>query len=157
MKNNILMPAVALLLAGMVSAQQSQNNLAPDNQKTTTADSQPPKVVHLWGETYSQPKQSGPPPDSQKAASSDLKPAKVIHKVDPGYPQEAKGKRLSGDVVVQVVIDKQGNVTKPKYVSGPKIFMDAAFGAVSKWKFEPATLHGETIEMPYQIRMAFRP
>src|SRR5215467_8466122 len=146
MKNNILMIAFVLLLAGVMSAQQSQANPAPDNQKTAPGDSQPPKVVHLWGETYSQPKPPSPPPDSQKATPSDLKPAKVIHKVDPGYPQEAKGKRLSGDVVVQVVIDKQGNVTKPKYVSGPKIFMDAAFDAVSKWKFEPATLHGETIE-----------
>lgn len=90
-------------------------------------------------------------------AQSELEPMRVTRTVPPVYPAIARVRRLSGDVVVEVSVGKDGRVRNPKLISGPQIFRDAAFDAVKQWQFKPATLNGQAIEQTTQIKMVFNP
>ncbi len=90
-------------------------------------------------------------------AQSELEPLKVLKTVPPTYPEIAKIRRLSGSVVVEVKVGKDGKVNNVRYVSGQPVFTDAASDAVRQWKFKPATLNGQPIEQSTQIKVDFHP
>jgi len=90
-------------------------------------------------------------------AQSDLKPIRVLKTVPPVYPPMARIRGLSGSVVVQVTVGKDGKVHNPKFLSGQSVFRDAAFDAVKQWQFKPATLNGAAIDQTTEIRMDFHP
>lgn len=81
----------------------------------------------------------------------------VLKTVPPTYPAIARIRRLSGSVVIQVTIGKDGKAHNPKFLSGQPVFRDAAFDAVKQWKFKPATLNGEPIDQTTEIKMDFNP
>jgi TonB family protein len=60
---------------------------------------------------------------------------KLIKAVAPKYPQEAKDKKIEGDVVLHIEINEQGEVHDPWVISGPKELRDAALEAVKQWKY----------------------
>ena len=92
-------------------------------------------VLLVVGVMYPQ-NQTNPAPDSQKAVSPESQ-LKVIHKEPPIYPPKAKAKGISGTVVVEAVIGKQGDVLSARVIEGDQIFWDAALTAVKRWKFQP--------------------
>jgi protein TonB len=111
-------------------------------------------VLVLLGAGYAQQNQTNPNPDNQKAAAQDSE-LKVLHRVPPIYPPEAKANGIEGTVVLEAVVDKQGNVAKAKVVSGPQILADAAVEAIKAWKFAPATSKGQPVEKTTQIKVTF--
>jgi TonB family protein len=60
---------------------------------------------------------------------------KLIHTVAPKYPQEAKDKKIEGDVVLHIEINEEGTVHDPWVIRGPKELRDAALEAVKEWKY----------------------
>lgn len=90
-------------------------------------------------------------------AQSELEPIHVVKSIAPVYPPIARVRRLSGTVVVQGTVGKDGRMHNPKLISGPPIFRDAAFDAVKQWQFKPAKLNGQSIEQATQIKMDFKP
>jgi len=101
------------------------------------------------------PVDSGAP--SVAIAQSELEPMHVLKSIPPLYPPIARIRRLSGSVVVQVTVGKDGKVHNPQFVSGQPVFRDAAFDAVKQWKFKPAMLNGQPIEQTTEIKMDFKP
>lgn len=59
----------------------------------------------------------------------------AIAKVTPIYPPEAQEKGIGGRVVVQVLIDRAGDVVKTCGV-GPSLLTPSAESAVSRWRFQ---------------------
>jgi TonB family protein len=88
---------------------------------------------------------------------SELVNAKAIRAIPASYPEIAKARRISGTVVVTVIVGKDGKVRNPRFVSGPMVFRDAAFDAVKQWLFKPATLNGQPIEQETEITVKFNP
>ena len=103
-------------------------------------------VLVLVGAMYSQQNQTNPAPDSQKSSSAEPHMLKLVHREAPVYPPEAKAQDIRGTVVVEALVDKQGNVSSARVIEGDKIFSDAALTAVKAWKFEPRTLDGQPVE-----------
>jgi len=90
-------------------------------------------------------------------AQSELVPMHVVKTIAPMYPPIARVRRLSGSVVVQVTVGKDGKVHNPQFVSGQQVFRDAAFDAVKQWQFKPAMLNGQAIDQTTEIKMDFKP
>jgi TonB family protein len=90
-------------------------------------------------------------------SQSELEPLAVLKRVTPVYPAIAKVRRLSGSVIVEGVVGKDGKISSLKFVSGPPVFHDAAFEAVRQWLFKPAKLNGQPIDQSTQIRVDFKP
>jgi len=87
--------------------------------------------------------------------SSEFEPVAAIKKVPPIYPLVAKQTRLSGIVVVEVTVSKNGKISDLRMISGHPLFRDAAFAAVKQWVFRPAKLNGQAIDQSTTIRLHF--
>jgi TonB family protein len=96
-------------------------------------------------------------PSAAAIEQSQLEPLQLLKTVPTPYPAIAKARRLSGLVIVQVKVGKDGKVSNPQFISGPMVFRDSAFDAVMQYQFKPAKLNGQPIEQSTQIKLNFRP
>lgn len=80
----------------------------------------------------------------------------LLHKKVPlQYPDDARKARIQGLVVVQVLIDKSGDVEKATLVSGHPLLAPAAIEAVKQWKYKPYLLNGQPVAVETQIVVNF--
>jgi protein TonB len=71
------------------------------------------------------------------------------------YPPEAKQKGIQGAVVMDILIDHQGNVREAKLIDGPGAGLnEAALEAVRNFKFSPAMMQDKPVAV--RIRYAYR-
>lgn len=77
-------------------------------------------------------------------------------RVEPRYPEPARRVRLQGAVILEAVIDERGNVTSVRVVKGMAMGLEqAAIEAVSRWKFQPATLDGRPVAVYFNLTVNF--
>ena len=76
----------------------------------------------------------------------------------PKYPEEARRSHAQGTVVIDIRIDKSGNVESARVTesSGHSILDDAAVAAVRTWTYRPATLKGSPVASIRRVRLVFR-
>jgi len=86
----------------------------------------------------------------------DVKPARLIFSVPPSYPMLAKSQHVSGNVLVDALIDATGRVTSMSVVSGPTLLHQAAMDALKQWKYQPASLDGKAVPMHLAVTIRFR-
>lgn len=72
---------------------------------------------------------------------------KAISLPKPDYPPDARAAGVEGVVVVQVMIDEQGNVTEAHPISGPKQLQEVSVNAALQAKFSPTLLSGEPVKV----------
>jgi TonB family protein len=87
--------------------------------------------------------------------SSGVAEANLIHKVDPQYPLMAQQAHIQGDVVMQCIIDKEGNVANLRAMSGHPVLIQAAIDAVKQWKYKGYRLNGEPVEVETTVTVKF--
>lgn len=115
------------------------------------------------GEAEASPVARQPPPlmlsgiGDHADIRGDIRPPMKIESPQPRYTEQARKARVQGVVIVKVLIDKGGNVTIVKVLKGLSLGLtEAALEAMSKWKFEPATLNGEPVDVYYNLTVSFR-
>lgn len=80
----------------------------------------------------------------------------LIHKVDPRYPEAARQQHISGDVILQALINRDGNISELRPLQGPPPLIDTAMEAVWQWKYKPYRLNGEPVEVETAIKISFK-
>ena len=81
----------------------------------------------------------------------------IINQIKPVYTELARRARVTGTVIVEAIIDTQGNVTNVRVLKGLPMGLDrAAVEAVQKWKFKPATLEGRPVKVYYVLTVNFQ-
>ncbi len=96
----------------------------------------------LWGPEKAEPKERTPPQAKKR--------------VRPIYPREMLRANVSGEVVVDYVVDEKGNVSEAKVVrSSHREFEDSAVECVLKWKFHPALEDGKPVKTRMRIPITF--
>jgi periplasmic protein TonB len=81
----------------------------------------------------------------------------LIHRVEPVLPADAKKRK--GDVVLTVVINREGNVvsaTVLKVANGNPVLAQSALEAVRQWKYKPLLLNGEPLEVETTVTLHFK-
>ncbi len=87
----------------------------------------------------------------------DVKAPVVIQRVEPQYPEEARKARISGIVIVETVIDRNGDVKDVRVLKPLPLGLDqAAVDAVKQWKFRPGTMNGEPVDVIFMLTVNFR-
>jgi TonB family protein len=81
--------------------------------------------------------------------------AKLLQQVTPEYPAEAREKKISGTVVLHVVLSREGYVSRIDFVGGPPELMAASMNAVRQWKYQPTFLNGDPVEVDTMISVQF--
>ena len=86
-----------------------------------------------------------------------MKAPVVLNRVEPMQPEVARKSRISGIVIVECVIDKNGNVTNVQILKPLPFGLDqAAADAVRKWKFKPGTLNGSPVDVIFNLTVNFK-
>jgi periplasmic protein TonB len=80
---------------------------------------------------------------------------KAISLPKPAYPPIARAAHASGTVVVQVLIDENGNVVSAKPLSGHPLLQAVAVGAARQAKFSPTKLSGQPVKVTGVIQYNF--
>jgi len=102
-----------------------------------------------------------PPPPEPKPTpprapiSGGVLNGKAVHLVQPSYPQIARQAHASGTVVVQVLIDENGNVISAHAVSGHPLLQAVAVAAARASKFSPTKLSGQPVKVNGVIQYNF--
>ncbi len=81
--------------------------------------------------------------------------SKLRHRVEPVYPQEALDSRISGVVILQVIVNEGGNVSDVKVLRGHPLLDKAAADAVMQWQYEPTHLNGEPVPVTATVSVTF--
>jgi len=81
--------------------------------------------------------------------------SKIINEVRVKVPLEAIKKHISGQVVIQLVLDIGGHIKESKVLEGDPILSASVMDAVKQWKFSPTTLDGDPVEVVLDIPMGF--
>lgn len=111
--------------------------------------------------TAAPPPPSPPPPPAAVASNGPLhiggnvRSPRAISTPQPRYPMLALQARIEGDVEIDAVIDKDGNVVQEKVMSGPPLLVSAAMDAVKHWKYEPTYLNGTPWPIELTINVTF--
>jgi TonB family protein len=95
-------------------------------------------------------------PSAGAIEQSQLEPLQLLRSAQPVYPAIAKARSITGTVVVQGTVGKDGKVSNLQFISGPPIFKDAAFEAVRQYQFKPARLNNQPIEQVTQVKLIFK-
>ena len=85
-----------------------------------------------------------------------IQEAKLIHRVEPVYPKIAVAARISDKVILEVLVDEEGNVANIKVLKGNPLLDDAAIKAVNQWKYSPTIQNGEPIQVVATVTIFFR-
>jgi TonB family protein len=93
-----------------------------------------------------------PPPPvpgraSASAVSGGVLDSKAISKPEPAYPAVAKAANVSGKVIVQVLVDEQGQVISAHAVSGHPLLRGSAEAAARQARFNPTLLSGRPVKV----------
>ena len=132
-------------------AHQNAGQTAPETAPSFTGDTSntPAPLSNL-----ARPATSAAP-SAAAIEQSQLEPLQVLRTGPLVYPAIAKARGITGAVVVQVTVGKDGKPFNPKFISGPPVFKDAAFQAVMGYQFKPAKLNSQPIEQSTTIRLNF--
>jgi TonB family protein len=116
-----LLSCAGILVLSSVLAVQAFPLVAP--AESPARESAPARIV-------AQDEREKPPPPHKP-------PRKLVYKVAPEFPEEGKKVRGREDVVLEVSIEKSGEVSDVKVLKGHPSFNESAVAAVKQWKFEP--------------------
>ncbi|MCS3631254.1 protein TonB [Salinibacter ruber] len=73
------------------------------------------------------------------------------------YPEFAKKAGIEGRVIVQFVVDEQGNVKNPKVTRGVhKLLNEEAVKAVKEQSFKPGKQRGQAVKVQMSLPVTFR-
>ncbi|MEM9290176.1 MAG: TonB family protein [Acidobacteriota bacterium] len=102
---------------------------------------------------------AGPPPVEPTGpirVGGDVQAPVKVSAPNPAYTEIARKARIQGVVIVEAIIDKEGDVTNVKVLKGLPMGLDqAAVTAIKKWKFKPATLNGKPVSVYYNLTVSF--
>jgi TonB family protein len=96
-------------------------------------------------------------PSIARAGKSGVTQPSCIYCPNPNYTDPARRARLSGRVVMDVIVSPEGQVVQDRILRGlPFGLNEASMDAVRTWKFRPAMLNGKPIPVMVAIEVTFR-
>ncbi len=79
-----------------------------------------------------------------------------IRQVQPRYTEKARQAGVQGTVILEAIIDEQGNVTDVRVLRGLPMGLDReAVAAVQQWKFKPAMMASKPVKVYFTLTVNF--
>ena len=80
----------------------------------------------------------------------------ILRQVRPGFTEEALARKIQGEVIVEVVILKNGSVRPVRVIRGLSADLnEKAIEAASQWRFIPAKFKGQPVDLIAEIAIDF--
>jgi TonB family protein len=86
-----------------------------------------------------------------------VKPPSILHQEDPEYDEQDRQAKVSGIVLLEIIIDPEGKPKDIQLVSGLTPGLEAsALKAVRGWIFRPATKNGQPVAVLSNVEVNFQ-
>jgi TonB family protein len=82
----------------------------------------------------------------------------LLFRVEPEYPEPARRERVDGFVLLEAIVNQNGDVVNVKVLQAPPKrygFAEKAEEAVSKWKFKPSYYNGRPVSVRIRFAVEF--
>jgi TonB family protein len=87
---------------------------------------------------------------------SGIEPPRLLHEVKAQYTEEARRRGIAGDVVLEVVVRRDGSVGDAHVLQGLGYGLDErAISAVRQWRFSPAQRKGAAVDVLVEVAVEF--
>jgi protein TonB len=102
-----------------------------------------------------------PPPPPPVAPTEPIRPGGAIsrpertHYVAPDYPPLARAARVEGTVILEAVLDAEGNVRQARVLRSVPLLDASALDAVRQWRFTPTRLNGIPVPVVMTVTVVF--
>ncbi len=107
-------------------------------------------------EPLEEPKTEAPHEGPYEALPAGAIPPVVVHRVDPEYPESARRARVSGEVVLKILVEADGRVSSVEVEEGlPMGLSESASSAVERWVYAPARVEGKPVAVYSRARVRF--
>ena len=90
------------------------------------------------------------------AGSSGVMAGNLISAPPPEYPLMGKLTHMEGQVVVQAVVSRSGEVVATRVLRGHRLLRHAAEAAVRRWRYRPYTVNGRPMEVATVVTVEFK-
>jgi TonB family protein len=88
---------------------------------------------------------------------SGVEPPTILHEVKPTYTEAARARGVTGEVVLEIVVLRNGSVGQIRVVQGLGSGLDErAIEAVRQWRFAPARRLGQPVDVQVEVAVEFR-
>jgi TonB family protein len=88
---------------------------------------------------------------------SGIEPPRLLHEVRPDYTEAARVGRLEGEVVMEIIVRRDGTVGDLTILRGLGGGLnDRAIQAVRQWRFAPARRRGVPVDVIVEVAVEFR-
>jgi protein TonB len=88
---------------------------------------------------------------------SGVTPPAIMKEVKADYTEEARQKSIEGEVLLEIVVRRDGSVSDVKLMRGlPAGLNDRAIAAVRQWRFSPARLKGQPVDVIVEVAVEFK-
>jgi len=88
---------------------------------------------------------------------SGIEAPRLLREVRADYTEEARQRGLSGEVVLEIIVRRDGSVGDVKILQGmPAGLNDRAVQAVRQWKFAPARRLGTPVDVLVEVAVEFK-
>lgn len=86
-----------------------------------------------------------------------ITPPSLLREIKPDYTDDARRRGISGDVVLEIVVSRDGSVGPIKILQGLGAGLDQrAVDAVRGWKFSPARRFGTPVDVVVEVAVEFK-
>jgi protein TonB len=88
---------------------------------------------------------------------SGIDPPQLLREVKADFTEDARQRAISGDVVMEIVVRRDGTVGDIRVLQGLGGGLDErAIEAVRQWRFSPAHRSGEAVDVIVEVAVAFK-
>jgi TonB family protein len=88
---------------------------------------------------------------------SGIEPPKLLREVKPVYTDEARVRKLAGEVVLEIVVRQDGSVGDLRVIKGLGGGLnERAVQAVRQWRFSPARRQGTPVDVIVEVAVEFK-
>ena len=88
---------------------------------------------------------------------SGITPPRVVREVKADYTEDARRRGLTGEVVMEIVVRRDGSVGNVHLLQGLGLGLDErAIAAVRQWRFAPAERQGVPVDVIVEVGVEFR-
>jgi periplasmic protein TonB len=96
-------------------------------------------------------------PNTVYRVADDVSVPRLIHSVEPEYTEAARNAKISGTVLVNLIVEPNGNPTHIRIVRGLGMGLDEkAIQAVQQYIFKPGMKNGKPVRVELNISLNFQ-
>ncbi|HEY7474594.1 MAG TPA: energy transducer TonB [Vicinamibacterales bacterium] len=90
-------------------------------------------------------------------SGSGVEPPQLLREVRPDYTEDARRRGVEGDVVLEIIVRRDGSVGDVRIVERLDSGLDQrAIAAVRQWRFAPARLRGAPVDVEVEVAVEFK-